>query len=244
MNEALSSFTIFNSVKDLIQMAEIAFSPRVASKISMNYWAKLFGKPSASETVSLEVFEFFYAHIKKIMNPTKNDSILEVGSGGGELTYLFHREGFNIKGFDSCEHSIAKASKRFGNNLFYLDDLINMKTREKFSKIFLNEVFMCIHPAYYGIILKNLYNITEENGTVYLFDNPDYSKRHIFYNQFRIRTRILNIVTFFIPVYKKHFAGFWVKTPKVKKAALNAGFSKIEAIDSWSNHRTHHILYK
>jgi hypothetical protein len=105
-------------------------------------------------------------------------------------------------------------------------------------------VFLCIHPAYYETALKNLYSITEENGAVYLFDNPDYSKRRVFYNQFRARTQILNIVTFFIPVYKKHFAGFWVKTSKVKKAALKAGFSSIETVDSWSDHRTHHILYK
>ncbi|MGB9623048.1 MAG: class I SAM-dependent methyltransferase, partial [Candidatus Bathyarchaeia archaeon] len=154
------------------------------------------------------------------------------------------RDGFNVKGFDSCESSVRKARKRFGNDLFYLDDLLNMKTREKFSKIFLNGVFLCIHPVYYETALKNLYRITEDNGAVCLFDNPDYSKRRIFYSQFRARTQVLNIVTFFIPVYKKHFAGFWVKTSKVEKAALKAGFSKVETVDSWSNHRTHHILYK
>lgn len=241
MSDSLA-LTIFRGIKDVIQMAEIAASPKIASEISRNYWARLFS--STSETVSWETFEFFYKNIKKVMRPTKNDSILEAGSGGGELTYLFHMDGFNVIGFDSCRDSVIKARKRFGNNLFYMDDLLDMRTRKKFSKIFLNGVFICIHPAYYETVLKNLYGITKEGGAVYLFDNPDYSKRSIFYSQFRMRTQILNIVTFFMPVYKKHFAGFWVKTSNVKKAAFKAGFSRIETLDSWSNHRTHHILYK
>jgi len=241
MNDVLSN-ALFRAIKDIIQMAEIVASPKIASEVSKNYWTKLFSDPN--ETASWETFEFFYSQIKKVMKPTKKDVILEAGSGGGELTYLFYKDSFNVKGFDSCESSVRKAKKRFGNDLFYLDDLLNMKTREKFSKIFLNGVFLCIHPAYYETALKNLCGITEENGAVYLFDNPDYSKRHIFYNQFRARTQILNVITFFIPVYKKHFAGFWVKTSKVKTVALKAGFSKIETVDSWSNHRTHYILYK
>jgi cyclopropane fatty-acyl-phospholipid synthase-like methyltransferase len=229
-------------IESIIQMIEIAVSPKFASEVSKNYWTKLFG--NLNETVSWEIFQFFYEHIKKVMKPTKNDTILEVGSGGGELTYLFYKDGFDVRGFDSCENAVTKARKRFGSNLFYVDDLLSIKSREKFSKIFLNGVFLCIHPAYYETALKNLYSITEENGAVYLFDNPDYSKRHLFYSQFQTRIPLSNIVTFFIPVYKKHFAGFWVKTPNVTKAALKAGFSKIETVDSWSNHRTHHILYK
>lgn len=241
MNNSLPT-AILTEIKNFIQMAEITVSPKIASEISRNYWIRLFGDPA--KTASLDTFEFFYKHIKKIMNPTKKDNILEVGSGGGELTYLFYRDGFNVIGFDSCLSSVIKAKKRFGDNLFYMDNLFDMRTRKKFSKIFLNGVFLCIHPAYYEIVLKNLYGITKEGGTIYFFDNPDYSKRRIFYNQFRTRTQVLNIITFFMPVYKKHFAGFWVKTSNVKKAAFKAGFSRIETLDSWSNHRTHHILYK
>lgn len=223
-------------------MIEIVASPKIALEVSKKYWTKIFS--DINKTTSLETFEFFYTHIKKVMNPNRTDSILEVGSGGGELTYLFYRDGFNVKGFDSCESAVIKARKRFGENLFYSDDLLNIKTQEKFSKIFLNDVFLCIHPAYYETVLKNLYKITEKNGMVYLFNNPDYDKRRIFYSQFRKRTKILNIITFFIPVYKKYFGGFWVKSTKVKKAALKAGFSEIETVDSWLNHRTHFIIYK
>ena len=229
-------------IKSLVQMTKIAISPNFASEVSRNYWTKLFG--NLNETASWEVFQFYYEHIRKVMKPTKSDIILEVGSGGGELTYLFHKDGFDIRGFDFCEVAVTLARKKFGDDLFYVDDLLNIKTQEKFSKIFLNQVFFCIHPAYYRNVFKNLYSITKENGVVYLFDNPDYSKRHLYYNQFQMQIPLLNIVTFFIPIYKKHFAGFWVKTSKVKEAALKAGFSKIETVDSWSNHRTHYILYK
>lgn len=242
MNKVLSSSVIFRGIEDVVQMIAIATSPKIASEVSKYYWTKLF--EDSNKNASLETYEFFYAHIKKIMNPNKTDSILDAGCGGGELTYLFYKDGFKIKGFDSSKSAIIKAKKRFGTDLFYLDDLINLKTVEKFSKIFLNSVFLCIHPAYYEVVLKNLFRITKDEGVVYLFDNPDFSKRHVFYGQFRTRTKILNVVTFFFPIYKKYFGGFWVKTQKVKKAALKAGFSEIETVNSWSNYRTHHILYK
>ena len=241
--EASLETPIIKNIKYLTLMAEISISPKIASKVSNNYWTELFRKPH--ENASWEPFKFHYTNIKKIMKPTKNDVILDAGSGGGELTYLFHEDGFNVKGFDSSEYSITKAKKRFGNDLFYLDDLVNMKTRgERFTKIFLNGVFLCIHPTLYKTVLKNLYNITKDNGIVYLFDNPDYSKRNRYYNQFRARTRVLSTVTFFLPVYKAHLSGFWVKTRNVKKSALDAGFSKAEKLESWSSSRSHHILFK
>jgi cyclopropane fatty-acyl-phospholipid synthase-like methyltransferase len=224
-------------------MIKITLSPKIASKVSEEYWKKLFSKPT--KNISWEPYEFHYSNIKKTIKPAKSDTILDVGSGGGELTYLFHKDGFNIKGFDPSESSLTRAKTRFGNNLFYKDDLINMKNTEtKYTKIFLNGVFLCIHPKNYCAVLRNLYKITEDNGAVYIFNNPDYSKRNEFYSQFRTRTRILTILTFFFPAYKPNQSGFWVKTPKVRKLALEVGFSRFEQLESWSSHRTHYILYK
>jgi len=182
----------------------------------------------------------YYSNIKEMMNPAKDDTILDAGCGSGELTWLLHKDGFNVKGFDSSEHLVENAKKRFGNDLFYVDDFANMRnTKGKFTKVFLNNAFFYIHPTYYKTVLKNLYNITEDNGTVYLFDNPDYSKRNI------VNKRLLvNFLTFFLPVYNAYMCGFWVKTNNIKKTALNIGFSKVEKLDVQTSYRSHHILFK
>jgi len=224
-------------------MVEVTLSPRRACQVNQDYFQRLFRH--STDEVSWEPYEFQYSRIKETMKPTKDDSILDVGCGSGELTYLFRKDGFNVKGFDSSQTSISKAMTRFGKNLFYQDDLLDMKNlRTKYTKVFLNGVFLVIHPAYYSAVLRNLYDITRENGIVYLFNNPDYSKRNICYSKFRMRTHLLNVVTHFFPAYKPNQSAFWVKTQNVKKAAFASGFSKFEQMDSWSDHRTHFILHK
>jgi len=224
-------------------MVEITISPKRACKLNYDYFQRIFSQPTSG--ISWEPYKFQYAKIKEIMKPTENDNILDAGCGSGELTYLFSKDNFKIRGFDSSESSISKAMMRFEKKLFYQDDLINMKNLQtKYTKIFLNGVFLGIHPAFYTTVLKNLFTITIENGTVYLFDNPDYSKRNINYSQFRMRARILNVVTHFFPAYKPDQSAFWVKTQNVKKSAHAAGFSMFEQLDSWSDHRTHYILHK
>ncbi len=227
---------IINQVKYIVLMVRVKISPRSASKASKDYWAKC---DKTHRDTSWKKFQLYYMNIKEIMNPTKNNSILDAGCGGGELTWLLHREGFNVKGFDSSEYLIRKARKRFGNDLFFVDDLTNLKTEEKFSKVFLNNAFFYIHPSYYKVVLKNLYRVTEDNGTAYLFDDPDYSKRNMW-----DKGHIVNILTFFLPVYNARTGGFWVKTSSIRKKAVNAGFSNIEKLDSWACYRSHHILSK
>lgn len=224
-------------IKYILLMVKVNASPKIASEVAKNYWEKC---DKTHGDTSWKAFEFYYHNIIEIMNPVKNDAILDAACGGGELTYLFHKDGFNVKGFDSSEYLIAKAREKFGNDLFYVDDLIDMRnTQEKFTKIFLNNAFFYIHPTYYKTVLKNLCNITEDSGTVYLFDNPDYHKRDRWYKHYS-----LNILTFFLPVYSPYMSGFWVKTNNIKKIAINIGFSRVEKLDIRNHYRSHQILLK
>ncbi len=224
-------------LKQVRLMAKENRSPEFASKVAKEYWSKC---AKTHGDMSSEAFEFYYKNILKIMEPTEDDIILDAGCGGGELTYLFHKDGFNIKGFDSSKHLVSMAKDKFGDNLFYVDDLVNMTYKNgRFTKIFLNNCFFYVHPKYYSIVLKNLYDITCDNGAVYLFDDPDYSKRNEWYKR-----HFPNILSFFLPIYDPYMAGFWVKTKYVERAALNIGFSKVLKIDSWAYYRSHHVLLK
>ena len=228
---------IIKVLKQVGLMTKENRSPEFALKVAKEYWANC---AKTHGDTSSEAFEFYYKNILKIMEPTADDIILDAGCGGGELTYLFHKDGFNAKGFDSSEHLISMAKAKFGCDLFYVDDLVNMTDKKGgFTKIFLNNCFFYVHPKYYNTVLKNLYDITYDNGAVYLFDDPDYSKRNEWYKR-----HFPNILSFFLPIYDPYMAGFWVKTKYVERAALNIGFSKVLKIDSWAYYRSHHVLLK
>lgn len=224
-------------VKYIVSMAMVDLSPKIASKVAKNYWAKC---DKTHGNTSYDSFKFYYKKIIQVMEPTKNDVILDAGCGGGELTYLFHKDGFNVKGFDSSNYLISKANNRFGSDLFYVDNFIDMNNKkEKFTKVFINGAFFYIHPKYHKTALKNLYDIVADGGAVYVFDDPDYSKRNRWHDQY-----LFNVLTFFFPVYDPYMSGFWVKTDDIKKIALDIGFSKVEKLDSWAYYRSHHILFK
>lgn len=231
---------IAKKVKSIVLMAGVSVSPKIASRVAGDYWAK---SDKTHIDTSWNSFEFYYNKIKEILKPTKDDIILDAGCGGGELAHLFNKNGFNIKGFDASEYLTSKARNKFGDDLFYVDNFIGMSNKKKkYTKIFLNGAFFYVHPKRYKTVLKNLYDITADNGAVYFFDDPDYPKRSKWYKQHK--QHFSNILTFFFPVYGPYSAGFWIKTKTLRKIALNTGFSKVEKLDSWAYYRCHHILFK
>ena len=234
---------VAKKVKNIVLMARVSVSPKIASKVAKSYWAKC---DKTHGDTSWKSFEFYYNKIKEIMEPTKSDVILDAGCGEGELTYLFHKDGFDVKGFDSSDYLISKAKNRFGNNLFYVDDFVNMSNKKrKSTKIFLNSAFFYVHPKYCKTVLKNLYDITADGGRVYLFDDPDYSKRGKWYKRRNYHIQLFfNISTSLFPVSYLPSAAFWIKTKKIRKSALKVGFCKVEKLDSWNYYRTHHVLFK
>lgn len=222
----------------------ISLSSRIASNVAKTYWASC---DKTHTKLTWESFKLFYIPIKDLMNPERADTILDAGCGSGEITYLFHSEGYNIKGFDSSPLLISKAKNRFGDSLYYIDDLFNLSHKnEKFSKILINNTFLYVHPACYDLVLKNIYAITADGGTVYLCDNPDYSKRKLWYpkNGNDIRASLSYNLSTFFPVYYPDMAAFWIKDADIRKMALKVGFSRIVRLDSWANYRSHYILYK
>ncbi len=237
---------MLKGIKYVLLTAGVNVSPKFASKVAKKYWANCSNTHGDTTFTS---FEYYYGELKKLVLPTKDDFVLDAGCGSGELTHLFHKNGFNIRGFDSSTYLISNAKTKFGGRLFYVDDLVNMTHKnEKFTKIFLFGVFFYVHPAYYATVLRNLYDITEDGGMVYLVDNPDYPKRDKWYGQSfsdRWYKRLfLNVLTSFLPVYDPHSAGFWVKSKNIEKSAYAAGFSKVRRLDSWAYYRSDYILFK
>lgn len=157
------------------------FFPEVSKKIAMFYWMTS-GKVHGD--TSLDAYNFYYSKIKEIMNPLKDNSILDAACGTGEITWLFHKAGYRIKGCD------------FSDVDYYVDDLIRMKhTIKKFDKVFVNNAIFCIHPKFFTKTINNLYSILNKKGELYILDYPDFSKRR------KIMGRIGYLITSLLPVY-------------------------------------------
>lgn len=217
-------------------LAKVSLSPGFAYKVAKNYWANC-DKPHAD--TSEKAFREHYGNLVSILKPTRNDLILDAGCGTGEITHLFDEGGFRVRGFDSSEHFVSRGRSRFGDGLFYVDDLVFMRHKELcYTKVFLMTVFYYVHPAYRHIVLKNLYDITEDGGAVFLIDNPDHSKRS------RVEENPLMLVlTEFFPLYDVYNAGFWIKTRELERTARKIGFG-LEKLDSWAPYRSHYVLRK
>jgi len=223
-------------IVELILMFIDWFFPEVSKKITMFYWMT---SDKVHGDTSWDAYNFYYLKIKEIMNLLKDDSILDGACGTGQITYLFHKDGYRIKGFDFSDYLICKARLNFSEVDFYVDDLIKMKhTDKQFHKIFVNGAIFYIHPKFLQKTIINLYSILNKEGELYILDYPDFSKRR------KIVGRIGYLITSLLPVYQPSLGGFWYKKKWIEKAAVNGGFKKVEFFDSWANYRTHAVLKK
>lgn len=105
------------------------------------------------------------------MKPSKNEFILDIACGTGEITYLFHRDGYKIKGCDFSDYLICKAKLNFPDVDFYVDDFYSLdETKRYFDKIFINNAIFYIHPKYLTKTLQGLYSSLSSEGKLYIFD--------------------------------------------------------------------------
>lgn len=90
----------------------------------------------------------------------KNDCILDVGCGNGEIANLLLKEGFNIYGIDASLEGIQIANKNLGKERFYVCDIEDGKLPEQLRNIDFNvvistEVIEHVYsPKQYIIIYK------------------------------------------------------------------------------------------
>jgi 2-polyprenyl-3-methyl-5-hydroxy-6-metoxy-1,4-benzoquinol methylase len=113
--------------------------------ISSPNYKSLFGKERQGSgrhrDASVQAFESYYRDILAIVRPTRRDVILDAGIRGGQLTYMFARDGFQVEGFDSSEYLVSCARSRFGGGRFYVEDPVWMThKRQRFTRIWVVEV--------------------------------------------------------------------------------------------------------
>jgi 2-polyprenyl-3-methyl-5-hydroxy-6-metoxy-1,4-benzoquinol methylase len=132
----------------------------------------------------------------------KNISILDAGSGTGNLIKILHKKGYNnLLGIDFCKKFI----NFFGNkNILKLNNILNFNTKKKFDIILLIDVLE--HTSNPKKIINNLKKHLKKDG-ILIIQAPNllFSKKRINY--------LINLIKYYLNLK----ITFFIKQPLITK---------------------------
>lgn len=111
-----------------------------------------------------------------IIQPGRDDVILDIGCGRGELTNAMARTAKKVIGVDYSEDAIKIAKKHFEGkeNLEYIcGDIVKMDFPEKFNKVVMADVFEHIQADAMDTLLRTLSQKIEQNAVLYIHTAPN-----------------------------------------------------------------------
>ena len=205
----------------------------------LNYWNKKadeieFNSMDRSAYSLRELF-IYIDSIKKAVGEFKdNDIILDIGSGVGYTTVVFHSFVKKIYLADFSIKMVQRAKSEmsyFGNMVIYQDSLPDMKNtkekRIKFSKIIVGSVIQYLknyNEVKYAF--SNLHSIMEPEGILLVTHTPDITKKKSFLKTFqRLEWPEDKIKS---AIHYENAIRFWFDFNKLLELAKKAGFSKCE----------------
>tara|TARA_B110000003_G_scaffold63194_4_gene63667 strand:+ start:11721 stop:12512 length:792 start_codon:yes stop_codon:yes gene_type:complete len=102
----------------------------------------------------------------KLLNPKKNERILDLGCGSGQLTFKINKISKKTIGIDKSAEMITNAKLRYGNVKFLICNAENFKFKNKFDSIFSNATLHWIKN--YRSVIKCMYENLKLNGKIVL----------------------------------------------------------------------------
>lgn len=114
------------------------------------------------------IYKSYLDTVVSILNPSKDDKILDAGCGDGRLIYEIRDSNAELVGVDYSERAIAFAKIFSPKVPFYIEDLTK-KTHFKsgsFNKIVSIETLEHIHPTKIDLFLSELKRLSKKEGTI------------------------------------------------------------------------------
>ena len=212
-------------------MIRLSYSSNYSMKVANNYWQST---NITHTSMNEKQFDFYFNEIFKIMNPCKNEYMIDYGGGNGEIAHRFKEAGFNIT---HCDLSLQMVNNAI--NKYHLDScLCKELDNTTYNKILFHNAFFYIHPTLIENFLNKIYKKLKSGGSLYLTDTVDFEKReNLGYG------KIYTYITKLFPIYQIPLAGFFVKSSQLEFLAKKIGFS-VKKYDSWGNYRSHWVLTK
>ncbi|MDB4279401.1 class I SAM-dependent methyltransferase [Paraglaciecola sp.] len=190
--------------------------------------------PFATMGRSSDTISEYFAYITDLLNGLdgidKNTVLLDAAGGCGYLSLYFSTLAKEVHLFDYSEEAIAKAKvscKMFPNIFPYTDNLLTLENTKsnqiKYKKILVGGVLQYF-DSYEEIekILQNLFDITEDQGRVFISQTTDLSLRdkhvasyqHLEWPEEQKSAAIQEELT----------NRFWIDFEQLKSIALKVGF--------------------
>lgn len=152
-------------------------SKRDQKKINFDHYADSYKEYITKSFGNIEN-NLSYYHTKKCeilkrelgYNPKK---ILDFGCGVGTMLELLTKnfKSSSFYAYDESKKSMLYIKKNFPK----INCLNNLKTNEKFDLIFLSAVMHHVKSTDRDILLKNIYNLLNPNGVMFIFEHNPYN---------------------------------------------------------------------
>lgn len=107
------------------------------------------------------VYNFGESLVKQLA-PKKEESIVDLGSGTGELTYKIKKQGSHVIGLDSSKDMVAKAKAQFPDVEFRVDDAVSFTLGQPVDAIFSNAVLHWVTNQ--EAVAKNMFGNLKKGG--------------------------------------------------------------------------------
>lgn len=111
---------------------------------------------------SLRFVADFGRELIDLLKPSKDETILDLGCGTGDLTNEIASKGARVIGLDQSESMLEKARSKFGKIEFINADATNFKLSEKVDAVFSNAALHWVTSQ--DQVLKSIYNSLKPNG--------------------------------------------------------------------------------
>lgn len=102
----------------------------------------------------------------QLLAPQKNERILDLGCGSGQLTNEIRLNALEVIGIDKSKSMIADAKSKYDDIVFEVKDAANFKYDKPFDAIFSNAALHWVKN--YKAAIQNMYDCLKQDGRIVL----------------------------------------------------------------------------
>lgn len=124
--------------------------------MSINHWdAHLYDK-------SHRFVSEYGNNVIELLAPKKDESILDIGCGTGDLANELYERGADVIGIDHAQSMVEQAQEKYPHIEFEVSDITNLPYEAEFDAIFSNAVLHWIKSP--KLALENIYQSLQNGG--------------------------------------------------------------------------------
>jgi len=125
---------MIRKLETIIKMIKVRYLSAYAMEVANHYWQHT---SKTHGSMDKENFDFYYNGLFEILNPKKDDLILDYAGRSGEIAFRFKHNGFLMEHCDLSKVIVGNARNIYNLKSFVCKDLHN----KQYDKILFNNAF-------------------------------------------------------------------------------------------------------